>query len=112
MSKEKVHEIRKRASSQKVKIFIGSSLKDSRLTLSGDKTPKEFANRVAAAGSIGRVTHYADERRLLSIVASEYPYRFLQEQFGCSPNTITTARVHAILFGRDGSQSSNFNVSV
>lgn len=109
MSKEKVRDIRKRASLQQAKIFIGSSLKDSRFILSGDKTSEEFTTRVAAAGSIGRVTHYADERgRLLSIVASEYPYRFLKEQFGCSPNTITAARVHAILFGHGGSPPSKF----
>ena len=85
MSKEKAQEVKKRAAAQKAKLFIGSSLKDSRLTLSGDKTPQEFKNRVVAAGSVGRITFYADERRrLLSIVAMDYPYRFLQEQFGCS----------------------------
>ena len=109
MSKEKAQEVKKRAAAQKAKLFIGSSLKDSRLTLSGDKTPQEFKNRVVAAGSVGRITFYADERRrLLSIVAMDYPYRFLQEQFGCSPNTITAGKVHAILFGRGGTPPSKF----
>ena len=109
MSKEKAKEVQKKAATQKAKILIGSSLKDSRLTLSGDKTPEEFNNRVVAAKSVGRITYFADERRqLLSIVAMEYPYRFLQEQFGCSPNTVTAARVHSILFGHGGTPPSKF----
>ena len=79
------------------------------MTLSGDKTPAEFKDRVVAADSVGRVTYYTDERRrLLSIVAMEYPYGFLQEQFGCPPNTVTAARVHAGLFGRGGTPPSAF----
>lgn len=86
LSKEKAQEVRKKVAAQKAKILIGSSLKDSRVTLSGDKTPGEFKSRVIAANSVGRVTYYADERRrLLSIVAMDYPYRFLQGQFGCIP---------------------------
>ena len=55
------------------------------------------------------MTYFADERRgLLSIVAMNYPYRFLQEQFGCSPNTVTAARVHSILFGRGGTPPPKF----
>lgn len=109
MSKEKAKEVQQKAAAQKAKILIGSSLKDSRVTLSGDKTPEEFKNRVVAANSVGRMTYFADERRrLLSIVAMEYPYRFLQEQFGCSPNTVTAARVHSILFGRGGTPPPKF----
>ena len=44
---------------------------------------------------------------LLSIVAMEYPYWFLQQSFGCSPNTITAAKVHRILFGRGGVPPAN-----
>ena len=81
MSKEKAKEVQKKAAAQKAKILIGSSLKDSRLTLLGDKPPEEFKNPVTAANSVGRMTYFADERRrLLSIVAMDYPYRFLQEQ--------------------------------
>ena len=81
LSQEKAKEVQKKAAAQKAKILIGSSLKDSRLTLLGDKPPEEFKNRVAAANSVGRMTYFADERRrLLSIVAMDYPYRFLQEQ--------------------------------
>ena len=109
MSKEKTSEVRKRAAAQKAKLFIGSTLKDSRLTLTGDKTAQTFRSRVVAADSVGRITCYADERRrLLSIVAMDYPYRFLQERFGCLPNTVTAGKVHAILFGRGGTPSSKF----
>ena len=48
MSKEKAKEVQQKAAAQKAKILIGSTLKDSRVTLSGDKTPEEFKNRVAA----------------------------------------------------------------
>ncbi|KAJ7331137.1 hypothetical protein OS493_020839 [Desmophyllum pertusum] len=41
----------------------------------------------------------------------DYPYRFLQEEFGCSPNTITAAKVHCILFGRGGSPPATFKFS-
>ena len=109
MSKEKAKEVQKKAAAQKAKILIGSSLKDSRLTLLGDKPPEEFKNPVTAANSVGRMTYFADERRrLLSIVAMDYPYRFLQEQLGCSPNTVTAARVHSILFGRGGTPPPKF----
>ena len=67
-----------------------------------------FSNRVTAATSLGRIRRYGDERRrLLSIVAMEYPYWFLQQSFGCSPNTITAAKVHRILFGRGGVPPAN-----
>ena len=59
MSKEKAKEVQKKAAAQKAKILIGSSLKDSRLTLLGDKTPEEFKNRVATANSVGRMTYFA-----------------------------------------------------
>ena len=109
MSKEKAKEVQKKAAAQKAKILIGSSLKDSRLTLLGDKPPEEFKNPVTAANSVGRMTYFADERRrLLSIVAMDYPYRFLQDQFSSSPNTVTAARVHSILFGRGGTPPPKF----
>ena len=95
------------SAAEKAKLLIGSSLKDGKLTFSGDKTPQEFKNRIVAAESVGRMTYFADERRrLLSIVAMDYTYWFLQEQFGCSPCTVTTARVHAILFGHGGTLPS------
>lgn len=60
-------------------------------------------SRVEAAKAISRVQSYPDERRrLLSIVANQFPYTYLQSKFGCSSNTITAAKVHAILFGRGG----------
>lgn len=75
ISKKKAKEFQEKAAAQKAKILIGSSLKDSRLTLLGDKTSEEFKSHVAAANSIGRMTYFVDERRrLLSIVAMDYPY--------------------------------------
>ena len=72
-------------------------------------TPLDVSSRVEAAKKIGRICHYGDKkRRLLSIVASDYPYHFLLNLFQCSPNTITAAKVHAILFGRGGVPPPNF----
>lgn len=41
-------------------------------------------------------------------MAMDYPYCLLQEMFGCSPNTVTAAKAHCILFGRGGTPPSNF----
>ena len=109
IDKEKKTEARKRFGNLKGKICIGSPIKNSRINLTGENTPENFKNRIHAANSIGRLTTFTDERRrLLSIVAMDYPYRLLQEMFGCSPNTITAAKVHCILFGRGGTPPSNF----
>ena len=107
--KEKKTEARRRIRNLKGKICIGSSIKNSRINLTGESTPEDLKNRIHAANSIGRLTLYADERRrLLSIVAKDYPYRLLQEMFSCSPNTATAAKVYCILFGRGGTPPSNF----
>ena len=75
MDKEKKQEVRRRSLKQTSKVCIGNSLNDSRVTLTGEKTPEHFKDRVTAANSIGRLTCYADERRrILSIVAMDYPY--------------------------------------
>ena len=67
------------------------------------KTAQSFRSRTDAANSLGRLTTYsAERRRLLSIVAAEYPQTFLTEMFKCSKSTVTAARVHCILFGRGG----------
>ena len=108
-NKEKAAETRKRAAGQKAKIFIGNSVKNSRISLTGEFTSDQFKHRTDAAKSIGRLTSYADEqRRLLSIVAMDYPYRLLQELLGCSPNTVTAAKVNCILFGRGGTPPPKF----
>ena len=66
-------------------------------------TPQSFKTRVDAANSLGRLTTYsAERRRLLSIVAADYPQTFLTEIFKCSKSTVTAARIHHILFGRGG----------
>ena len=109
IDKEKRKETRKALSSLKGKMCIGRSLKNSRISLSGDQTPNQFTSQTEAANSIGRVTTYVDERqRLLSIVAMDYPYCLLQELFGCSPNTVTAAKVHCVLFGRGGTPPTKF----
>ena len=111
-NKEKAAETRKWAAGQKAKIFIGNSVKNSRISLTGEFTSDQFKHRTDAAKSIGRLTSYADKRRrLLSIVAMDYPYRLLQELFGCSPNTVTAAKVHCILFGRGGTPPPRFKFS-
>ncbi|KAL9976922.1 hypothetical protein ACROYT_G014265 [Oculina patagonica] len=66
---------------EKGKICIGSSFKVSHVTLEGKQTPEHRNNRVDAASSIGRLTCYADVRRLLSIVAMDYPYIFYRNCF-------------------------------
>ena len=69
-------------------------------------------HRTDAAKSTGRLTSYADEwRRLLSIVAMDCPYRLLQELLGCSPNTVTAAKVNCILFGCGGTPPPMFKFS-
>ena len=117
VDKEKKQEVRRRASNQKSKVCIGNSLKNSRVTLTGEKTPEHFKDRITAASSLGRLTCYADERRrLLSIVAFDYPYSVLQKLFDCSSKTVAAAKVHCILFGRGGTPPAQFklkgNVSV
>ena len=112
-NKEKAAETRKRAAGQKAKIFIGNSVKNSHISLTGEFTSDQFKHRTDAAKSIGRLTSYADERcRLLSIVAMDYPSRLLQELLGCSPNTVTAAKVNCILFGRGGTPPPKFKFSL
>lgn len=87
----------------KEKIKIGDSMKTCCL-------PNEHSakNRVEAARAVSRVQSYPDERRrLLSIVANDFTYAYLQKKFCCSSNTITAAKVHAILFGRGGVPPAN-----
>ena len=109
MDKEQKREARRRSLKQTGKICIGNSLKDSRVTLTGEKTPEHFKDRVSAANSIGRLTCYADERRrLLSIVAMDYPYSMLQELCQCSSKTVAATKVHCILFGRGGTPPAKF----
>lgn len=106
--KESIKQIKDIAKLQKQKVLIGNTKAQSKISMFGD-TPLDVSSRVEAAKKIGRICHYGDEkRRLLSIVASDYPYRFLLNLFQCSPNTITAAKVHAILFGRGGVPPPNF----
>lgn len=109
LDKERKIEVRKTSLKQTGKVCIGSSLNNSRVTLSGEKTPEHFKDRVTAANSIGRLTFYGDERRrILSIVAMDYPYAVLQEMFNCSSKTVAAAKVHCILFGRGGTPPAKF----
>ena len=103
MDKERKMEVRRTSLKQTGKVCIGNSLNDSRVTLSGEKTPEHFKDRVTAANSIGRLTFYGDERRrILSIVAMDQPYTVLQQFFNCSSKTVAAAKVHCILSGRGG----------
>ncbi|XP_044164132.1 uncharacterized protein LOC122948377 [Acropora millepora] len=100
--KQVTKKISQNAKKQKEKFLIGNTKSQSRLTLEG-KILDNVKSRTDAARKIGRVRSYGDEkRRLLSIVATDFPYRTLQQLFGCSPNTVTAARVHCLLFGRGG----------
>ena len=55
----------------------------------------ELSPGIEAAKSLGRVHKSGDERRrLLSIVALDFPKSVLQSYFHCSKGTITAARVH------------------
>ena len=100
--KQATKQINQNAKKQKEKFLIGNNKSQSRLTLEG-KILDNVKSRTDAARKIGRVRHYGDEKqRLLFIVATDFPYRTLQQLFGCSPNTVTAARVHCLLFGRGG----------
>lgn len=104
-------EYKENSKGQQQKLLIGNTKAKSKIAMFGD-TPLDVSSRVEAAKKIGRVQHYGDEkRRLLSIVAYDYPYSFLQSLFQCSPNTITAARFHSILFGRGGVPPSDFKFS-
>ena len=106
--KESTKQVIGNAKLQKQKLLIGNTKAESKIAMFGE-TPLDVSSRVEAAKKVGRIRHYGDEkRRLLSIVASDYPYRFLQNLFQCSPNTVTAARVHSILFGRGGAPPDNF----
>ena len=109
--KETKKQVKENAKAQKQKLLIGNTKAKSKLAMVGD-TPLDMSSRVEAAKKIGRIRYYGDEkRRLLSIVASDFPYSLLQNLFQCSPNTITAARVHSILFGRGGVPPNDFKFS-
>jgi len=109
--RESRKQVKENSKGQQQKLLIGNTRAKSKIAMFGD-TPLDVSSRVEAAKKIGRVQHYGDEkRRLLSIVAYDYPYSFLQSLFQCSPNTITAARVHSILFGRGGVPPSDFKFS-
>lgn len=100
--KELAKQTREKNRALKEKIKIGDSLKTSSIP-NEHLVAKKEKSRVVAAQAVKHVQSYPDERRrLLSIVANDFSYAYLQKKFGCSSNTITTAKVHAILFGRGG----------
>ena len=95
--KQVTKKINQNPKKQKEKFLIGNTKSQSRLPLEG-KILDNVKSRTDAARIIGRVRNYGDEkRRLLSIVEKDFPYRTLQQLFGCSPNTVTPARVHCLL---------------
>lgn len=83
-------------------IKIARTKEGSAISFEGS-TPEQFTSWTEAAKSVGRVKIYgAERRRLLSVVALDYPQTFLTSLFMCSKSTVTAARVHSILFGRRG----------
>lgn len=101
-SKETNSLIRSKGRKLKQAINISGTMSSSSIAFQGT-TPDCFKSRTEAARSMGRVVCYsAERRRLLSIVAAEYPQTYLTELFQCSKSTVTAARVHSILFGRGG----------
>ena len=101
-SKETNSLIRGKGRKLKQAINISGTMSSSSIAFQGT-TPDYFKSRTEAARSMGRVVCYsAERRRLLSIVAAEYPQTYLTELFQCSKSTVTAARVHSILFGRGG----------
>lgn len=94
--------IRKQSKKLQQAIKISGTKSNSHIAFQGN-TPQSFKTRVDAANSLDRLTTCsAERRRLLSIVAADYPQTFLTEVFQCSKSTVTAARVHRILFGRGG----------
>ena len=93
---------------QKQKLLIGTTLRDSRISLSGI-TSDVFKSHVDAAKNLGRIRSYSDEkRRPLSILAMDYSYLTIQKLFNCSSKPVTVTRVHCILFGRGGVAADKF----
>ena len=100
--KESNRFIQKQAQKLQHAIKISGTKSNSHIAFQG-VTPEAFKTRIDAANSLGRLTTYsAERRRLLSIVAADYPQTYLTEIFKCSKSTVTAARVHRILFGRGG----------
>ena len=100
--REKSKQIQAQRAKVSQKLLIGRSMKDSNLEVSGLEVQGK-KSRTEVAKAIGRVSKHGDERRrLLSIVAWTFSQSVLQSYFSCSKSTITSARVHAILFGRGG----------
>lgn len=109
--KEENSAIRKQGKKLTQAINISDTLSKSTIALQGS-TPDCYKSRMDAACSLGRVIAYsAERRRLLSIVANDYPRSLLTALFQCSKSTVAAARVHAILFGRGGVPTASFKFS-
>ncbi|KAK3748352.1 hypothetical protein QZH41_008194, partial [Actinostola sp. cb2023] len=94
------------AKSVKQKILIGST-KISRIAKEGETETDK--TRMEAAEDLGRVRTYGDDkRRILSIICNELSYREIKAKFGCSSDTIISAKIHRLLFGIGGVPPENF----
>lgn len=101
-NKEVNSQIRKQGRKLNQAINISETLSNSSIAFQGN-TPDSFRSQTEAALSMGTVVCYsAERRRLLSIVAWDYPQVFLTKLFQSSKGTVTAARVHSILFGKGG----------
>lgn len=88
-NKEANSQIRKQGRKLNQAINISETLANSSVAFQGS-TPDCSRSRTEAACSMGRVVCYsAERRRLLSIVAWDYPQVFLTKLFQCSKSTIT-----------------------
>lgn len=109
--KETNSQIRKQGKTVQQAINISRTNSRSSIAFQGS-TPDNFRSQTEAARSMGRLVSYsAERRRLLSIVASDYPQTYLTELFQCSKGTVTAACVHVILFGRGGVPPASFKFS-
>lgn len=86
-NKEANSQIRKQGRKLNHAINISETLANSSIAFQGN-TPDCFRSWTEAARSMGRVVCYsAERRRLLSIVAWDYPQVFLTKRFQCSKST-------------------------
>ena len=81
-NKEMTKEINDRAKALNQPIKIGGTMKGSSIAFQGT-TPESFKTRTDAARAMGRISSYgAEKRRILSIVAQDFPETMLTEVLG------------------------------
>ena len=104
-NKESAKRVSEQGAKITTKVNISGSVAVSRISFDGTTTSAK--NRVEAAKEMARIRRYADERRILSIIARDFSHGNLRKYFSCSRSTIAGARAHAILFGQGGTPKDN-----